>query len=219
MTHLHRKVILNGKYGMLTFIEEIESKKYTASTGRLIIERMGLFICDCGEYFVGGIIKVKSGNTKSCGCLLNKRWSIHGKAGTPVYHVWQNMKSRCYDPNSIAYKNYGGRGIIVCKRWLASFVNFYKDMGDRPSPKHSLERINNNGNYTPKNCKWATQREQIMNRSVTVKVKYNGADTPISAIAETVGMPYLRLKDRIHRGYTIEEAINLPLNAKRKYTI
>lgn len=114
-----------------------------------------------------------SGNTKSCGCLRRETTSLvglakktHGMRDTPEYGVWANMKDRCYNPSSEDYKNYGGRGIKVCERWLNSFENFYEDMGEKPWSKllYSLDRINNDGNYEPSNCRWATVKQQVNNR-------------------------------------------------------
>ncbi len=95
---------------------------------------------------------------------FTKRQTKHGMTRTKVYCAWVGMKMRCYDKNSTNFKYWGGRGITVCKRWINSFENFYKDMGDPPTKTHSVDRINNNGNYTPKNCRWATKKEQVKNR-------------------------------------------------------
>lgn len=131
--------------------------------------------CDCGN--ITSIIgkDIKSGHSKSCGCnkikaAINAGKSniTHGMTKTPEYNVWIHIIQRCYNTNNSNYHNYGGRGIIVCDRWKNSFEIFYKDMGPRLSDKHSLDRINNNGNYEPSNCRWTTMTEQNRNRNFNV---------------------------------------------------
>lgn len=122
--------------------------------------------CSCGTIKVVASYFLRCGDTVSCGCLRAKKIGAlnrsHGMADTPIYNLWRAMHMRCRLPNSTAFKWYGGRGISVCRRWL-KFENFFTDMGHRPHGR-SLDRINNDGNYEPGNCRWATPKEQVTNR-------------------------------------------------------
>lgn len=117
--------------------------------------------CECGTIKFIDRSGLTSGNVKSCGCIKNKSLYM---SKTSEYRAWQNIKYRCYNESYQHYKRYGGRGIKVCERWKNSFENFYKDMGTKPSPEHSIDRKDNNGDYCPENCKWATKHEQLTNK-------------------------------------------------------
>lgn len=120
--------------------------------------------CDCGSPIKTVPAKyLQSGNIKSCGC--GEHPIKHGGCGTPEYEAWKGMKSRCYNENKKQFKDWGGRGIIVCDRWIDSFENFLEDMGKMPGPRYSLERIDNNGNYEPSNCEWIHVTEQARNKT------------------------------------------------------
>ena len=131
-----------------------------------------LFKCDCGGQVVATGSRVKRGRTQSCGCMRadetaksnKEKKTTHGESTSVEYRIWGHMLERCENQKHKSFPRYGGRGIIVCSRW-ADFSNFLLDMGRRPSPSHSIDRINNDGNYEPGNCRWATPKEQGRNRS------------------------------------------------------
>lgn len=148
----------NEKYGFLTVIKYSHKDRHQ--------QPYYLVRCVCGTEKSVREYRLKSGNTKSCGCMKKYHPMKHGMHNTPIYAVWEAMVQRCCNPKCKAYKNYGGRGISICKEWRESFLNFYNDMGERPSSKHTLERINVNGNYEPSNCKWATWKEQSLNKRI-----------------------------------------------------
>jgi hypothetical protein len=162
----------------VTMVHDLTGKKFE----RLLVlahsehrygETYWLCQCDCGVEKVVRGSSLVTGKTKSCGCFardkitqLNKTYSArrkHGLAGTPEYHAWHDMVSRCNKTSHESYTDYGGRGITVCERWH-NFENFISDMGSRPSPSHSLERVNNSEGYYPENCIWATRFEQAINK-------------------------------------------------------
>jgi len=149
--------------------------------------------CDCGK--TTNVIgkHLRGGKVKSCGCFKDENTRLrslkHGCANkTAEYRAWRHMKSRCYNPNVYNYPNYGGRGIIVCERWLNSFDIFLADMGERPSAKHSIDRINSNGNYEPLNCKWSTTHEQSRNLRTNHWIEYGGQKLILSDWATYLGM-------------------------------
>lgn len=154
-------------------------------------------VCDCGNKILVESNNLKTGHTKSCGCLckeINKnRMSTHKMSMDPIYKVYLSIKARCYNKKSHAYKHYGGRGIVMSDRWLNSFEDFLADMGPRPSPKYSIDRKDNNKGYTTENCRWATKSEQGRNTRCNIKVKNTTTGViydSIAEAAESVNMDY-----------------------------
>lgn len=190
--------IQNNRFGSLVAVRPTE--KRTSSRGVVWLCK-----CDCGKYTEVSRNSLRSGNTKSCGCkALEGRKTKHGGANWPEYNVWKAMRRRCSSEKDKKYKDYGGRGISVCPRWNDSFASFIGDMGRRPSSRHTLERIDNNGNYSPENCRWATYAEQNINRRVTVRVDSPWGVTTIPEAADRLGVPHETLRTRIRLGYTGE---------------
>lgn len=204
------KNILGAKYGNWT-VTEYAGKTKNGTTKWLCY--CGL----CGEFGIVNASSLNRGRSSSCGCERTKdfvkRSTKHGMFGSSEYSIWNGMIGRCYRKSTSSYPRYGGRGITVCDRWLESFENFYSDMGPRPSKDHSIERTDNDGNYDPSNCVWATQKQQVSTKSTTRKFDIDGDFLTIKEIAEKTGIEYKTLRSRINNGMTIDKAISIP---KRK---
>lgn len=157
------------RFGRLVALGPVEIVRYTGAT-----QIKWLCRCDCGGETRALAQNLRKGHSGSCGCLIREvcgnNFRTHGQGGrkiTPEYRAWTKMKERCLDPRNKRYADWGGRGISICREWLNDFQRFYSDMGKRPSPDHSLDRINVNGNYEPGNCRWATRLEQARNKRNT----------------------------------------------------
>lgn len=152
----------------------------------------------------------------SCGKCEILKGIANAESRLPEYSVWRAMKERCLNRRNARYKSYGGRGILVCEAWKESFQNFINDMGRRPSCHHSIERRNNNGNYDPDNCYWATRPQQQRNRRNTVRVRFRGRTMSVTEACEIVGTPRMRAYAHICAGWNPLRAITAPAGSKRK---
>lgn len=141
----------------------------------------------------------------------------HGRSRTKEFRAWANMRKRCHDSRGPNFADYGGRGIKVCSAWLGpmGFARFLADMGEAPTPKHEVDRINNDGDYTPENCRWATRKTQNRNTRRAVLLKHAGEELPLEEWAERLGMPGARIRHRLRRGWTVAEALITPCLANR----
>jgi hypothetical protein len=173
--------------------------------------------CDCGVSVSVRGTGLRSGETKSCGCLARELSSQrgrtiltkHGKANTPEHRCWKGMRDRCLSPRHRLYPRWGGRGITICPEW-DDFMVFYRDMGPRPSPNHSLDRIDNDGPYAPGNCRWATRSEQQRNTRRNTLLTYQGRTMPIRAWADETGIHPNTLSSRIKKGWPPDRVLCAP---------
>lgn len=215
-----------NKYNRLTVLERDFS---TEASQKKRAKTFWKCECYCGEIAIVPAYDLRKGLTKSCGCLRMENAGNMSKThnmsrfsdGTirPEFNAWIGIKTRCFNKNSKAYDRYGGRGIKVCDRWKESFENFFLDMGERPSPKHSIDRIDVNGNYEPENCRWADDTQQCRNQRISksnktgVRGAYLCKRTNRFVVSITVNkkVKYLGKYD------TIEEAAKARADAENKY--
>ncbi len=179
--------------------------------------------CDCGNWNIVARPKLQKGYAKSCGCYravaTTQTHTTHGMTSTRIYRIWVGMQSRCLDSNCNSYQDYGGRGITVCERWLGfdGFTNFLADMGQPTTDQHSLDRINNNGNYEPTNCKWSDKYEQARNNRHNHYLTAQGETYCASQWAEITGIKSGLILARIRRGWSAEEALRFKERPPRNY--
>ena len=195
------------KVGRLTLIERVENNKFNQVQWKCR--------CDCGKEVIVKAYSLTTGQTKSCGCLKKEQDFIniikvkHRKCNTRLYNIWRDMKWRCNSPKSKRHKFYYDKGIKVCQEWQEDFMNFYDwAMANGYKDNLTLDRINNDGNYEPKNCRWATITEQNNNQSNNIRIKYNECEYTLSELSRIYNIKRATLYDRIKRGWTIDEALN-----------
>ena len=171
--------------------------------------------CACGTKRIVSIYSLRSGNTRSCGCLARERTAsmgrgnkTHGMKKTRTYKAWESMRRRCFNPRAVNFENYGGRGITVCDAW-ARFENFLADMGECPDGL-TLERNDTNGNYEPSNCRWATPVEQTRNRRITVTLEIGGRTRVLGEVCAERGVSAHLVHCRLRSGWPVNDRLFMP---------
>lgn len=160
-------------------------------------------LCDCGKTKYIAINSIRKGLTKSCGCLraemCAKRHLKHGLDGTKEHKTWVGIKQRCLNKNCRDYKDYGGRGITVCDRWVESFQNFLDDIGKKPSPEYSIERVDVDKGYEPGNVKWIPMNQQALNKRNSVRISWEGKSMRLEEWATEKGLSKFTVRARYYR--------------------
>ena len=199
--------ITGQKFNKLTVIKRLENSKWN--------ETQWLCRCDCGNKVILTYGKIAYGHTKSCGCykieVTSKNKRKHGLRNTRLYRIWNSMKQRCNNPNSSAYKDYGNRGIKVCKEWGNNFLNFYNwAMNNGYEDDLTIDRINNNEGYYPNNCRWVTSSQQANNKRSNVVLALDNEVHNISEWCRITGLTRSTITHRLQRGWSVSDTLTIP---------
>lgn len=195
------KLDLTGhRYGLLAVIEKAPKR------GARYCWRCK---CDCGGEKVATTTHLRNGHTKSCGC----QYRTHNMTNTPEHKIWRGIKKRCLCPTDTGFKHYGARGITIADRWLGKdgFANFFADVGIRPSPDHSIDRIDNSNGYEPGNVRWVTRDVQANNKRSNRLLTHNGRIQTVTRWAREMGIGYTTITARLKTGWTISAALTTPV--------
>lgn len=197
------------KFNRLFVISRCDN--YISPQGKTIVR--WLCRCDCGNEVKVSTSSLIKNKTKSCGCFnrenIIKRNLKHNLSKTRLYKIWQGMKKRCYNVNSKTYKNYGGRGIIICQDWLNDFANFYDwAVNNGYTNNLSIDRINVNGNYEPSNCRWITNKEQSNNKRNNHYITFDKETHTMAEWAKIYNINYKLLFSRLKKGWDFEKILN-----------
>ena len=227
---LHKEMLSKAKlidltgqvYGRLTVIKRVDD--YISPSGSRKVQ--WLCKCKCGKEVIVTGNNLKNGNSKSCGCynreLLPKINSTHNASNTRLYHIWTCMKDRCYNPKNKKYKDYGGRGIIICDEWIndfEAFANWAYDNGYIENVSRgecTIDRIDVNGNYCQQNCRWVNQKVQTNNKRNNHYITYNGETHTVTEWNNILGYKKGVLSRRIFSGWSIEDAFTKPVKSNSK---
>lgn len=218
-----REDIINKQFGHLTVIRQVESKKTPDGSTQTCFE----CLCDCGNKVVVTRNHLITGHTKSCGCAKGKMCSesniTHGQTGNRLYTIYYHMRGRCFNPNNKEYHRYGGRGITVCDEWMGKdgFIHFYEwAMKNDYRDDLTIDRINNDGNYEPTNCRWATNMEQMNNVNYNVRLTHNKETHTIAEWARLLGLSQDTIQARVkYYGMNIEDALFKTPTSKKKVAV
>ena len=195
--------LVGERFGRLVVLEMLDPDKHQKTTARCV--------CDCGRLHIAEASSIKRGTVKSCGCLLSEsrgdNTKTHGLSDTRTYRIWMAMRARCKYKSVTSYPLYGGRGVRVCDRW-ESFERFVEDMGEAPDDAQ-IDRIDNDGNYEPSNCRWATRHQQARNKSTNRNIEYNGVRKCLKDWAGDLQIDQASLAERISK-WGVERALSTP---------
>jgi|SRR2546426_4040973 len=213
--------LINQKFGRLTVIAKAESRGEGTNS-----KTYWLCQCECGREVEVMTGSLRSENTQSCGCYKTdktiERNTTHGLSHHPEYRIWAHIKYRCTQPSDAAFEYYGARGIMMCIGWRDSFANFLRDIGPRPSRKHTIERIDNNGHYScgkceeclangwPFNCRWATQAEQTTNTRRNRMITFEGKTLWLAEWSRIFNLDHKTITSRIELGWPLEKVFHTP---------
>ena len=205
MRGVHAIVPIGQRFGRLLVVAEVERTKHGVRVR---------CSCECGSEKILFLSHLKGGQLVSCGCFnrkrtiaTNKARSTHGLTHSRAFRIWEGMKARCLNSRHTHFKSYGGRGITVCEEWMNSFQMFYQDMG-KPPDGTTLDRIDNDGNYEPGNCRWATQEEQHNNKRTSRFLEADGHILTLTQWSRRTGINRVTLYGRLKRGWTTERALH-----------
>lgn len=196
--------------------EMVGEAYYLHDVSNAIKRRQAMFRCKCGNKFIAQIYKVKTGETKSCGCIFKKciqdSNSTHGLTSTPLYRIWKSIKSRCYNTHNKAFNNYGGRGVSVCEQWRNDFLSFYTwaiSNGYEKGLQIDKDIKGDGLLYSPETCTIVTAKVNANNKRSNVYIEYNNESKTISQWADKVGIPMKILHQRLTRGWSFEKSLTL----------
>lgn len=200
--------LVGEKFGELTVLEKT-NKPNNAKRNNVWWK----CLCSCGKQIDVPSEYLVNGTKKSCNCLQDRsRKSLFGLSDTKLYRVYRSMLNRCYNSNDKSYKNYGGRGITICVEWRNDFIAFFEWATNNGYENHkTIERIDNNGNYCPENCKWAGFKEQLNNTRKNKKIEYKGESKTLAQWSDITGLPRWVIDKRIKNGWDIEKVMSTPI--------